>query len=650
MSSMKYRPEIDGLRTIAVIPVILFHMGAKWVPGGFLGVDVFFVISGYLITSIILKDYDRGSFNFTHFWLRRIRRILPALLIMLLTTSIAGYFIFYGQDIHDLGRQGVSALLSFANIYLWRLAGNYWGQQAENSVFLHTWSLSVEEQFYLFFPFFLIVLLKFYKKQLVSSIATLVIISFLLFLYGSHGFPNATFYLLPTRAWELGSGCLLAMVTHKYTLRTENNVFLSSIGLLIIILSYAFISGEGGISAYLIFPVIGSLLVLAFSKTRESIANRVLTVFPMVYIGKISYSLYIWHWPVIVMSKNLYFDGKTVFTPLYSTLLLFAISIASYHVIERTTRQRPKIIFPIFVCFVATMTLSLFLSTSDIAEDISAYSETTWDGQLYNVAPHQELPDHVRKKMAGIIVPVREHSERNYYTEGGITKLYNNEIPEVVILGDSHALMWSAILDEIVKELNVSISFYAAYGTPTFFSIPIKKIFEKETPFFSAEERYLFDKMRLRFLDEWKPKVVIIAVRWSTIINEQITHDLIDFLGKRGSKILFIEQPPELFFSNKNAPQYLAHMNLLPTQDSKKYIPGKNSSEYDKGLNLIRQISEKNAHCEIIPIADIFMNNNQVWVLDGSDVLYIDDDHLSHKGALKAKNRIKQILQSCLQS
>jgi hypothetical protein len=156
--------------------------------------------------------------------------------------------------------------------------------------------------------------------------------------------------------------------------------------------------------------------------------------------------------------------------------------------------------------------------------------------------------------------------------------------------------------------------------------------------------------MRLRFLDEWKPKVVIIAVRWSTIINEQITHDLIDFLGKRGSKILFIEQPPELFFSDKNAPQYLAHMNLLPTQDSKKYIPGKNSSEYDKGLNVIRQISEKNAHCEIIPIADIFMNNNQVWVLDGSDVLYIDDDHLSHKGALKAKNRIKQILQSCLQS
>ena len=156
--------------------------------------------------------------------------------------------------------------------------------------------------------------------------------------------------------------------------------------------------------------------------------------------------------------------------------------------------------------------------------------------------------------------------------------------------------------------------------------------------------------MRLRFLDEWKPKVVIIAVRWSTIINEQITHDLIDFLGKRGSKILFIEQPPELFFRDKNAPQYLAHMNLLPTEDTKKYIPGKNSSEYDKGLNLIQQISEKNEHCEIIPIADIFMNNNQVWVLDGSDVLYIDDDHLSHKGALKAKNRIKQILQSCLQS
>ena len=184
--------------------LILFHMGAKWVPGGFIGVDVFFVISGYLITSIILKDYDRGLFKFTHFWLRRIRRILPALLVMLLTTSIAGYFICYGQDVHDLGRQGVSALLSFANIYLWRLAGNYWGQQAENSVFLHTWSLSVEEQFYLFVPFLLIVLLKFYKKQLVASIATLVIISFLLFLYGSHGFCQ----MLPFTFFRQGRGNL----------------------------------------------------------------------------------------------------------------------------------------------------------------------------------------------------------------------------------------------------------------------------------------------------------------------------------------------------------------------------------------------------------------------------------------------------------
>ena len=145
------------------------------------------------------------------------------------------------------------------------------------------------------------------------------------------------------------------------------------------------------------------------------------------------------------VEKLAYSHGKTVFNPLYPTLLLFAISIASYHVIEQTTRRRPNIIFPIFVCFVTTITL------------------------------------------------------RNYYTEGGITKFYDKEIPEVVILGDSHALDVVRILDEIVKELNVSISFYAAYGTPTFFSIPIKKIFEKETPFFSAEERYLFDKMRLRF-------------------------------------------------------------------------------------------------------------------------------------------------------
>lgn len=165
MSAIRYRPEVDGLRAVAVIPVVLFHLGATWIPGGFVGVDVFFVISGFLISSIILKEQAASTFTFTGFWMRRVRRILPAMLAMLIATSIAGYFILFGPSWRSLGQQVFSAIGIYANFEMWQLSGNYWGPEAENAPLLHTWSLSVEEQFYLFYPLILLTLLKFTPKR-----------------------------------------------------------------------------------------------------------------------------------------------------------------------------------------------------------------------------------------------------------------------------------------------------------------------------------------------------------------------------------------------------------------------------------------------------------------------------------------------------
>ena len=168
MSAIKYRPEVDGLRAVAVIPVVLFHLGASWIPGGFLGVDVFFVISGFLITSIILKEQAAGTFTFSGFWMRRVRRIMPAMLTMLIATSVAGYFLMFGPSWKSLGNQVFSALGLYANIEMWMLSGNYWGPAAESAPLLHTWSLSVEEQFYLFYPLLLLILLKFAPKRVLA--------------------------------------------------------------------------------------------------------------------------------------------------------------------------------------------------------------------------------------------------------------------------------------------------------------------------------------------------------------------------------------------------------------------------------------------------------------------------------------------------
>lgn len=643
MSSIQYRPEIDGLRAIAVIPVILFHMGFQWIPGGFIGVDIFFVISGYLITSIILKEYDQGIFNFSDFWLRRIKRIMPVLIVMVILTSIAGSLILFGGDINNLGKQGIAALFSYANINLWLFTGNYWGPQAEDSLLLHTWSLSVEEQFYLFFPFLLIILLKFYKKKLASSVFVLSIISALAFVYGAQNYPMATFYLLPTRAWELGSGGLIAIVVYSFDSKLQGNSFLSFFGFMAIILSCFFISGEDGISPYIIISVAGAVLVISFSNDKKNIINRALSFAPILYIGKMSYSLYIWHWPVLVLSKNFSTSSNNSLILLYSIILIIVLSTLSYHFIEKTTRKSSKILPSIVVAFLASASYSVFLTFSESHQDTSMYNETIWKGQLYNVTPNIPMPDSVKKRMEGITVSTNQTSEYDYFAKGGIIKTYGKETPELVVLGDSHGVMWSGVLDEICAELGISVSFYATDGVAPFFNIPIEK--QKSTTYFSSEEKYTFDKMRLFYLKEWKPKVVVIAVKWS-IRDLQATQDLIKFLDGIGSKVLLIEQPPELFFGDKNTPQYLASINFTPLDDKRRYLPSGNSLAYQKGRDLIRQIAEDNAHCDYIQIADMFMNKNEVWVLDGFDVLYIDDDHLSYSGALKAKNRLMQKLQN----
>ena len=323
INSISYRPEIDGLRAIAVIPVILFHLGLDWVLGGYIGVDVFFVISGFLITSILIKDYDNGVFSFSNFWLRRIRRILPVLVVVVLVTLIAGQFLLYAPDVYYLGDQGIASLLSYANISQWLTAGNYWGYAAENSPLLHTWSLSVEEQFYLIFPLFIFIALKYFRNWLAPLVLILCLLSAMLFVYGSKHHPDATFYLLPTRAWELGVGAFLAIFLYKNPNFLEGKKIqtlqiLSVLGLLAVTASYFLIDGSNGLSPYMVIPVIGAGLIIAFSNSSNTIVNKILSFSAMVYVGKISYSLYLWHWPVLVLSKNLTLKTQTEYSIFYS--------------------------------------------------------------------------------------------------------------------------------------------------------------------------------------------------------------------------------------------------------------------------------------------------------------------------------------------
>ena len=325
MRSIDYRPEIDGLRAVAVVPVILFHLGIPSIPGGFLGVDVFFVISGFLITTIIQAELEAGTFTFRGFYARRIRRILPALLVVLASTMVAGWLFLSRVEYPVMGRDAIATLVGTANISFFLNSNAYWGPTANDLLFLHTWSLSLEEQFYLGFPLILWLFARFRWSGLRFLLIGLILASFLLFMIGSRQAPDATFYLLPTRVWELATGALLAVLGRNPTDQPDSpflNSSLGLIGLLLICAAYSLAVRPGSRTAP---AVLGTAMVTQFA--RRGVAHTLLSQWAMVHIGKLSYSLYLWHWPLLAFCRKMQWMVPGVLV----IGLAYLLSLATYH-------------------------------------------------------------------------------------------------------------------------------------------------------------------------------------------------------------------------------------------------------------------------------------------------------------------------------
>lgn len=292
-----HRPEIDGLRAVAVLPVILFHAGFDAFSGGYVGVDVFFVISGYLITSIILREHGAGAFTLVGFYERRARRILPALFVVMLACLPAAWLWMRPVELESFGLSlfGVTAFVS--NILFWRESG-YFDGAAELKPLLHTWSLGIEEQYYLFFPLFVGLVLWLRARWLVIAFAVIGVTSFLISLWLTTASPSANFFLIPSRAWELMAGSLLATAGSR---RPRNS--LSLLGLALIlgpVFLYDAATPFPGLAA--LPQVIGTVLIIAFTDSRSAV-GRMLTLRPMLWLGLISYSAYLWHQPLFAFAR-----------------------------------------------------------------------------------------------------------------------------------------------------------------------------------------------------------------------------------------------------------------------------------------------------------------------------------------------------------
>ncbi len=297
---MDYRRDIDGLRAVAVMPVIFYHAGLSSFSGGFVGVDVFFVISGYLITLLLIGEIASDRFSLAQFYVRRAKRLLPALFFVLFLCTPLAWLWMLPSQFEEYAQSLMAISFFVSNIHFWQ-KDDYFAPEAETNPLLHTWSLSLEEQFYILFPVLLMLVWRYGRKSAFGTVLVLTLASFLLSEWGWRNSPSASFYLLPTRAWELGAGSLCAFLAHRSKPRPR--AALPLIGLCLIACAVVFFDDETPFpSVYTLIPVVGSVLVILFGDGR-SLADKFLRSRIMVGIGLISYSAYLWHQPLMALAR-----------------------------------------------------------------------------------------------------------------------------------------------------------------------------------------------------------------------------------------------------------------------------------------------------------------------------------------------------------
>lgn len=460
MNKNQYRPDIDGLRAIAVLSVLIHHLSASLLPGGFVGVDIFFVISGYLITSQIYKEICDGTFSIKQFYKRRINRIVPVLVAVVVAAFMVGSVLLSPADLARFGKSSVYAMLGLSNIFFWREYGNYFSGNAGEAPLLHTWSLGVEEQFYLVWPLLILFLTKFSRRYMVGALATLTIGAVAASETGIRIAASASYYLLPTRFFELMIGGLLALIiVHK---RSESRYsYLSLIAGLVLIGGSLFWIDKSsffpGINA--IWPCLGAALLIWAGNTRHP-SSRILTNRPMVFIGLISYSLYLWHWPIIA-----YLDYANIpIGPLAGVCVVVAsilLAWLSWRFIE-TPMRRTGVTFSFSKVFIRRFAIPVAaLLSISVATAYTKGFPNRFDPRVAEFEMALEAKPEVLR--SGCHVPTAMYS-----TSPDDKCRLGMDKPELdgILIGDSFANHFTGMVDVMAKAEGISLMDYTMDGCP----------------------------------------------------------------------------------------------------------------------------------------------------------------------------------------
>ena len=455
--TMSYRPDIDGMRAIAVLMVLIFHFGLlPTVAGGFLGVDVFFVISGFLITAVVTQQLDAARFNLTAFYVNRIRRLGPALFVVLLAVMAAGALWLFPSELRDLSQQVLASQFYYANVYYWQNV-NYFGLNARELLLLHTWSLAAEEQFYFCYPALLLLLHRNLRRYFWPALMAAMLASFCLNVFFVVRKPEATFYLFPTRAWELLMGALLPLLSVKWVRSHLADEFVGVLGLGLLLAALTCYQPDFAVPGYYaLLPTVGAACLIFSGLRAVTAVARCLAFRPVVYLGKISYSLYLVHWPINVFAQQM--------IPAYSLpwrWAMFGLSIflaaLVYHLIENPVRLRR--LLPTTTKLMAAYSVGLLATLTTFAIVGATH------GLPQRFAPEVvRLASYVNDKPA----PLTECE----FASQRVTALASCRLgvagqePTWLVYGDSHAWAAHAPFDQWLRQNNQTGLLVYRHGCP----------------------------------------------------------------------------------------------------------------------------------------------------------------------------------------
>ena len=646
-----YRPDIDGLRMVAVVPVVLFHLGVPGLAGGFVGVDVFFVISGYLITSIITAEMARGSFTLAGFYERRCRRILPALFAVVLASLAAGAIFMLPGEFEALSRSAIATTLFASNLYFWRDGVDYFGVP-DYLPLLHTWSLAIEEQFYIGFPILLMLLARFGRHLVLATTALMVVGSFALAAYMTLRSPAASFFLIPTRAWELGLGALLALmpglVVSGRVLR-EGLALVAALCLLLPVLLYDGRTAFPGLAA--LPPCLGAALVILLGRGGTTMLGRVLALRPFVFVGLISYSLYLWHWPVLAFLRlRLGTVELELATMLAALGLIAALSIASWRFVERPFRRTD-----------AGRARVLGASAAGIA----ALAGVAGAVVLTNGLP-QRLDPAVWQTLADIEASTKYTALREecfgFRRPDELCQIgadpEDSKQDHFLIWGDSHALSVAPALAQAAGEIGAT-GRLASYGT----CAPLPGVVRPELPLLSRQRCSAFAQSILADLKQRDDiEIVFLLARWPLYVEgtrapgeagkpttlecspevcgpapdgnaEMVTSSLAHLVKEiraTGRTVVLIESIPEIGFD-------VPRQHILAAIWGNALPSAPNIAAIEKRAGRARAILDDLARREgvtLMPTAELICNGICA-THDGDTLFWRDDDHLTETGALR---------------